>query len=42
MDDMTPEEWDAFESAMDAAELAADEAAMDHGEWSSAAFFEEI
>jgi hypothetical protein len=40
--DMTPEEWDAYESAMDAAELAADEAGEDHGEYSSACFFEEV
>lgn len=39
---MTVEEWEEFERAMDAAELAADEASMDHGEHSSAAFFEEV
>jgi hypothetical protein len=42
VDDMTVEEWEAFERAMDAAELAADEASMDHGEYSSTCFFEEM
>lgn len=42
VDDMTAQEWEEFERAMDAAELAADEAGGDHGEYSSACFFEQV